>query len=162
MDKPSDFVPQGRFKTIKGEATVPESAGLRYVLQICDNQGVSNDDASRQLYARWPGVETSYRTWYRNSFGKWEGGETKTLQVQSDTIVVHMVAVLPGRPGAKKPKLNKEALRKCLDAVGKEASYNSGSIHLNKTAAKEWKVIEELLTEQLLRRGLNVTVYAAK
>lgn len=162
MDKPSDFVPRGRMKVIEsGDATVPESAGLRYILQFCDNQGQGEDDFSRKLASRWPGVETSYRNWYRNSFGKWEGGEIKTVQVQSDTVVVHMVAMLL-RKGGKKPKLDKDALRKCLDAVGKEASYNNGTVHLSKTGtSKDWKVIEDLLTEQLLRRGLNVTVYDA-
>ena len=158
MDKPSDFVPRGRLKTIApGDATIPESAGLRYILHFCDDQGKSEDDFSRKLSARWPAVTDSYRTWYRNSFGKWEGGETKFDQVQSDTIIAHMIALL-----GKKPKLNKEALRKCLDAVGKEASYQGGSVHITKTDAKSWKGIEDLLTEQLLRRGLNVTVYADK
>ena len=161
MDKPSDFVPRGRLKIVApGDATIPESAGLRYILQFCDDQGKSDDDFSRKLAARWPGVKTSYGNWYRNSFGKWEGGETKTVQVQSDTVVVHMIVYKFARPGAKKPKLDQEALRKCLDFVGKEASDHGGTIHLNKTGSKEWKGVESLLTEQLLRRGLNVTVYA--
>lgn len=163
MDKPSDFIPRGRLKTIApGDATVPESAGLRYILQLCSDNGENDDDFSRKLALRWPSVTDSYKTWYRNSFGKWEGGEIKTIQVQSDTVVVHMIAYKRSRSGAKKPKLDKEALRKCLDAVGKEASDNNGTVHLPKTDSRSWKGIEDLLTEQLLRRGLNVTVYADK
>jgi len=157
QQQPSDFIPAGRMKVAEGDASIPESGGMRYIIQLCGDQGESIQD---RVTTRWPAVDATYRTWYRASFGKMDDwlGQIKTAQVQSDTVVVHLLA----RTGDK-AKLDEEALRKGFDATGKEVAYNSGSVHLNKSGtAKEWKTVEKLVKEQLLRRGINVTVYQAK
>jgi hypothetical protein len=157
QQQPSDFIPQGRLKITEGDASIPESGGMRYIIQICGDNGKGEQN---RLSARWPAVDSSYRIWYRSSFNKMSDwiGQIKTAQVQSDTVIVHMLA----RTGDKQ-KLDEEGLRKALDATGKEVTYNSGSVHMNKAGtAREWKTVEKLIKEQLLRRGINVTIYQPK
>lgn len=151
-NKPSNFNPPGRIKYVKGDVNIPESAGLRYILVLCNDKGTMEKHASSTV-SRWPATESSYRSWYRSSFGKmkeWKG-QIKTSQVQSDTIIVHMLAVLD-------EKLDKKAFSACLDAAGREVAYNNGNIHIAKIS-EDWEELEKIITEQLLKRGMNVTVY---
>lgn len=148
---PSNHMPKGRFKYAKdGQSVIiPESAGLRYIAVICGDNG----KFSHIVNNRWPSVEKEYKIWYRSSFGKmsdWKG-QIKTVQVQSDTMVILLLSVI-------NDQLDLSALNICLDNLGKEAKYNGASIHITK-CSENWKEIENLIDQQLLKRSLNVTVY---
>lgn len=148
MQKPSDFVTKGLLKTTTGSADIPITGGLRYIIQPVSLDG--STDLSKSL-KRWPNAQSEYRQWYRNSFGTIKAGTIKSLQVQSDTIVI-AAAVL------KDNQLDTKALELAMDAAGKEISENRGNVHINKFG-EEWDKIEQILTSQLIKRSINVTVY---
>jgi hypothetical protein len=154
MDKPSDFLPKGLLKYAKGTPDVPTTGGFRYIIQPVNEQGTT--DLTKPL-KRWPSAQSDYRLWYRNSFGTIKPGSIKTIQVQSDTVVVN-AAIFD-----KNDKLDMKALELALDAAGKEISYNKGNAHIAKFCAnEEWTQVEQLITNQLLKRTINVTIYEDK
>jgi hypothetical protein len=163
--KPSNFMPQGRLKFIKGSAVVPEAAGFRYILQIVNDHGHYVGKFAAQVSKRWPTVDTNYRQWYRNSMGRLRLGSIQVIQVQSDTVVINMVAAHGVEPDENEtPPIRYDALDKCLDEAGKEVAYNSGSVHIPRFGAldesgAQWEKVQAHITEQLLKRGINVTVY---
>lgn len=149
LEQPSNFIPKGRVKEVKGDCSIPESAGNRFILvPVPDN----NKPNGGSVYKRWPIAEANYKHWFVNSYGKMNEwlGKINTIQVQSDTVVVNMLCI-------SNEEYDYEALKKCIDAVGKEAANNSGNVHMSKFG--DWEKVSPLIDELLLKRGLNVTVY---
>jgi hypothetical protein len=152
MRYPSNFMPQGRLKEATGNPATPITGGFRCILQVVSDQGTYGDDMCRN----WSQAESSYRSWYRNCFGKMDKklGEIVTAQVQSDTAVIHVLAKT-----GKDEALNYEALRKGLKEAGIYASDQKGNVHMWKLNGDEEKV-QTAITEELLKRGVNVTIYS--
>lgn len=150
LNQPSNFVPKGRLKEFKGKLSVPESAGNRFIIVPVSDDRSCTDGGD--VFSRWPNAEATYKIWFNQSFGQMEKwlGQIKTAQVQSDTVVASLLC----KHGEE---IDYEALEKAIDALGKEASNNNGSIHTVKFG--DWKKVEKLIDEKLLKRGLNVNVY---
>jgi len=163
MDKPSEHVPKGLIKFVKGDASMPEGSSLRYVLQVVNNEGKYGAGFSGALSARWPKIESEYRSWWRSRYGKLQLGDIQTLQILSDLVVINMVAqngtVSPDNP---KP-IDYDALRECIAKAGKEISQFNASVHIPRIgcglAGGKWEEVEKIVTDELLKRGINVTVY---
>lgn len=163
MTKPSDHNPKGLLKYVKGDATLPNGSSNRYILQIVNDEGKYGAGFSGALSRRWPKVEQEYRKWWRERYGKLSLGDIQVIQILSDLVVINMVAQ-KGIVGDKNPKpIDYSALQKCLSKAGDEASKYSSSIHMPRIgtglAQGDWGLIEPLIEQELLKRGLNVTVY---
>ena len=163
MVKPSDHNPKGLLKFVTGDATLPLGSNNRYILQIVNDEGKYGAGFSGALARRWPKVEIEYRKWWRERYGKLLLGDIQVIQILSDLVVINMVAQ-KGIVGPKNPKpIDYNALQKCLDKAGDEASQHNSSIHMPRIgtglAQGDWGVIEPLIEQELLKRGLNVTVY---
>ena len=84
LERPSNFIPPGNLKLVKnGSATVPMSAGLRYIVQVVDDYGVYPESKfATTVASRWPAVRAEYRMHYRNSMGKLKLGDIQVVPVQ--------------------------------------------------------------------------------
>jgi O-acetyl-ADP-ribose deacetylase (regulator of RNase III) len=154
---------KGLLRFVKGDATQPQSGKLKYILQIVNNEGAYGAGFSGAVKARWPKVELEYRQWWREKYGKLKLGDIQEIQVTSDLIVVNMVAQDGVVSYKNKKPIKYDALKTCLAKIGKEmVNYNS-SVHIPRIgcglAGGEWEEVEKLITEELLERGINVTVY---
>lgn len=150
LEKPSEYIPQGRLKEFSGDASKPESAGLRFIAVLVSDNKANTDGGT--IFKKWKASEDSYKMWYNNSFGKmnlWLGNVNST-QVQSDTVVVQLLC-------KHNEEIDYTALEKAIDLLGKEAAKESGSVHLNKM--ENWDVVSKIIEAKLLKRGLNVNVY---
>jgi O-acetyl-ADP-ribose deacetylase (regulator of RNase III) len=164
MQQPSNWIPQGLLRFATGDASKPIAGGFMYIVQVCNDEGKYGAGFSGALAKRWPAVESNYRQWWRNKFGKLELGDIQVIQVQSDTCVINMI----GQHGVGEDEkgaapIRYDALEQALSKAGIEVSNNKGSIHMPRIgcglAGGEWEKVEPLITEQLLKRGINVTVY---
>lgn len=153
MRYPSNFMPKGRLKKTTGNPATPITGGFRCILQLVGDNG----EYGKNMVRAWPQAEESYRSWYRNSYGKMDKklGEIKTVQVQSDTSIIHVLC-RTGEDG----KLNYEALQKGLKEAGIYTSDQKGNIHMWSVADGDEKKVDNIILEELLKRGINVTVYS--
>lgn len=163
MTKPSDHNPKGLIRFVKGDATNPQGSNTRYILQIVNNEGKYGAGFSGALSRRWPKVESEYRKWWREKFGKLVLGDIQIIQILSDLVVINMVAQ-NGIVGENNPKpIDYIALQKCLSKAGDEISKYNSSVHMPRIGAGlamgNWEEIEKLIEQELLKRGINVTVY---
>jgi O-acetyl-ADP-ribose deacetylase (regulator of RNase III) len=163
MVKPSDHNPKGLLKFVKGDATNPLGSSNRYILQIVNDEGKYGAGFSGALSRRWPKVETEYRKWWRERFGKLLLGDIQVIQILSDLVVINMVAQ-KGIVGKDNPKpIDYKALQTCLSKAGDEISQYRASVHMPRIGAGlaqgDWNEIEKLIDQELLKRGINVTVY---
>lgn len=163
MVKPSDHNPKGLLKFVKGDATQPQGSSNRYLLQIVNDEGKYGAGFSGALARRWPKVETEYRKWWRESYGQLKLGSIQVIQILSDLVVINMVAQ-KGIVGPKNPKpIDYKALQQCLSKAGDEISQYNAGVHMPRIgchlAGGTWEEVEPLIEQELLKRGINVTVY---
>ncbi len=163
MTKPSDHNPKGILKFVTGDATNPLGSNTRYILQIVNDEGKYGAGFSGALSRRWPKVESEYRKWWRERFGKLLLGDIQIVQILSDLVVINMVSQ-KGIVGPNNPKpIDYKALQMCLDKAGDEISKYNASVHMPRIGAGlaqgDWGEIEKLIDQELLKRGINVTVY---
>lgn len=163
MRQPSDHNPKGMLRFVKGDATLPQGSSLRYILQIVNDEGKYGAGFSGALSARWPKVESEYRNWWRERYGKLKLGDIQTIQVLSDLAVINMVAQ-HGVVGKDNPKpIDYDALKVCLAKAGNEISEYNAAVHMPRIgcglAGGEWEKVEKIVEDELLKRSINVTVY---
>jgi O-acetyl-ADP-ribose deacetylase (regulator of RNase III) len=163
MRQPSDHTPKGLLRYVKGDATLPNGSSLRYILQIVNDSGKYGAGFSGALSARWPKIETEYRSWWRARYGKLNLGDIQVIQVLSDLVVINMVAQHDIVSKENPKPIKYDALRLCLQKVGIEVSQYNASIHMPRIgcglAQGKWEEIEPLIDQELLKRGINVTVH---
>lgn len=141
----------GKLKRIKGTASMPHTSDNRVVLVLADTCGqLEKSDSQNQILNRWPKAQEEYRAWFRSQ-NKFKIGETKLIQVQSDTSVCIMLCTEEG-------KLNVDALSKCLNFIGKEAKRNGLNAHVQKPENYSTD-LEKLFIDNLVKVGVNLTIY---
>jgi O-acetyl-ADP-ribose deacetylase (regulator of RNase III) len=163
MMQPSNFITPGLLRYVEGDATVPISAGHRLIIHVCNDIGKWGSGFVLALSKRWAKTKEEYKMWYisQNNF---KLGEVQEVSVQSDTIVVNMIAQHGiGKDEDGNPPIRYDALEKCLDQVGELACDYRSRIHGPRFGADracgDWEKIEKLIKERLIKRGINVTIY---
>lgn len=149
--QPSNFIVPGRLKYITGDATIPESAGMRFIIHVCNASGGWGKGFVLAISKKWKNPEQEYRRWFatQNNFRL---GEIQAVQVQSDTSIINMIAQKAFDAYAKEinawdfaalaakekgEEFTQEiplpvdftALEQCLDKVGELVQKEGGSIH---------------------------------
>jgi hypothetical protein len=163
MKKPSNHIPKGILRFVVGDATLPQGSSLRYILQVVNAAGKYGAGFSGALSARWPKVESQYRQWWREKYGHLNLGEIQEIQILSDLVVINMVAQKDIVSKNNPKPIDYVALQQCLSKVGIIISEINGSVHIPRIgcglAGGDWSVVESLIDSDLLKRGINVTVY---
>lgn len=141
----------GKLKRVKGNASMPHTSDNRVVLVLADTSGqLQKTDSQNQILTRWSKAQEEYRAWFRSQ-NKFKLGETKLIQVQSDTSVCLMLCTQEG-------ELDVKAFSKCLSFVGNEAKRNGLNAHIQKPENYSTD-LENLFIEHLVKVGVNLTVY---
>lgn len=155
----------GLLRFRKGDAVNPLGGTFRYILQVNNNEGKYGAGFSGAIAKKWPQVEKEYRNWWRQQMGKLKLGEIQVVQVQTDTAVINMIAQDGIRESAKSKTVHikYDALEECLKKAAKEILDNGGSVHTVRIgcglAGGSWNEVESIIKEQLIKKGINVTIY---
>lgn len=160
----------GLLRYTKGDATMPHGASHRMIIHCCNDIGGFGKGFAAALAARYPKAEQEYRLWYRSQI-KFKLGEIQVVNLQSDLSVVNMIAQHGIYPENGVPPIRWDALEECLKKVAKEALGFRSSIHCPRICVglasgvekgydeEAWKRVESMLVENLVNKGINVTVY---
>jgi O-acetyl-ADP-ribose deacetylase (regulator of RNase III) len=150
---------------IKGDATSPQSKGVKVVAHVCNDLGGWGKGFVLAISDRWDEPEKAYRAWYRgraqNDFGL---GAVQYVQVEPYIWVANMVAQRGVKPSKKNgPPIRYEALDRCLAALAEKALDLGATVHLPRIgcglAGGTWPQVEPLVTHNLTGKGVDVTVY---
>ena len=155
---------------MKGDATAPAGEGPKLLLHVCNDIGSWGSGFVLAVSRRWPEPEAAYRQ--LGSQGGYRLGQTQLVEVEKDLWVVNMIGQhgIRKKRGKSEPPIRYEAIRHALREVAFHAKlplvlgpYKSASIHCPKfgagLAGGDWQVIEQLILEELVDKGLDVTVY---
>lgn len=147
---------------VKGDATQPAGEGPRLIPHVCNNVGGWGSGFVLAISRRWPEPERRYREWVRTS--TFHLGMVQPVKVERDLWVVNMVAQMGTRKRiTDPPAIHYAHLRTCLDKLGRLAWSKGASIHAPKfgagLAGGDWSIIEQMIQEELVDKGLDVTIY---
>jgi O-acetyl-ADP-ribose deacetylase (regulator of RNase III) len=154
----------GSITYIKGDATCPQSKGLKILCHVCNDIGGWGKGFVLAVSRRWEEPEADYRAWHAT--GK-EGGFTlgavRFVQVEPYIWVANMVGQRGIKRGSSGVPIRYDAVAACLRQVAVKARELGASVHMPRIgcglAGGEWSKVEPLIEENLCASGINVTVY---
>lgn len=146
------FAPKGKEKIVKGTILTPEYAGLRLVLNFVSENGLPEGKLYEIFDKKWKKIKEETKGWYasRNNF---KVGEITTIAVQSDTWVINCLCK------DKDNKLQEAALLSCLKKVVLIAKNEKASVHISTLLTEDCSNLQELVTNEILNNGINVSYY---
>jgi len=149
---------------IVGDATNPSADGQKIIVHICNDVGGWGRGFVVALSRRWKEPEKHYRAWHRGETDTpFELGRVQLVQVKADIWVANLIGQRDIRSLAGIPPIRYEAVRSGLKTVCVEAKRLSASIHMPRIgcglAGGKWEQIAEIVEQELLSQGLQVTVY---
>jgi O-acetyl-ADP-ribose deacetylase (regulator of RNase III) len=149
---------------VRGDATAPQGKGVKLIVHVCNDLGGWGKGFVLAISRRWPEPEAAYRRWHRERAGNDFGlGAVQFVQVADRVWVANMVGQRGIRTGSKGVPVRYEAIDAGLAAVAGKAVELGASVHMPRIgcglAGGRWERVAPLIEEQLVRRGIAVTVY---
>lgn len=149
---------------LKGDATQPQTKGNKVIAHVCNDLGGWGKGFVLAISKRWPEPEAAYRAWHRgrskNDFGL---GAVQLVQVESYIWVANMVAQRGMKTGSNGPPIRYEAVRTCLKRLAVEVNGLRASVHMPRIgcglAGGRWEQVEPIILDELVSKGVEVTVY---
>lgn len=152
----------GSLTYVRGDATQPAGAGTKMICHVVNDEGGWGAGFVVAISRRWRLPEASYRAFSRAP--NFCLGMVQPVQVEYRLWVLNMVAqhgYWNGDPST--PAVSYDALRTCLRKSGQFALKHQATVHCPKfgagLAGGDWQVIEQIIKEELVSAGLDVTVY---
>ena len=164
--------PVGSLNYVVGDATQPIGGGPKFIIHCCNDVGLWGAGFVLALSRRWPGPEECYYLWNDMDKETFKLGEIQDVNVEfGDGVwVINMI----GQHGVgvinSISPIRYSAIRECLKKVADLAfdpvfrgEFRSCSIHAPRfgagLAGGDWDIIEVIINEELVEKGLSVTVY---
>ena len=146
-----------------GSITRPIGAGNKIIVHMCNDIGGWGKGFVLAISKRWPGPEQQYRRWYQSK-QNFALGEVQFVQVEPDTWVANMIGQHKlGRDAKGHPPIRYDAVKECLQQVGRYAKGINASVHMPRIgcglAGGTWDEIQPLIESSLTSLGISVTVY---
>ena len=105
---------------------------------------------------KWKKVKEEAKGWYANKTGAYKLGSTMPTAVQSNVWVQHLLVL------DDKLKVDVKALGQALKKVSSEAKTEHASVHVSKFLTDAVPELTALLTEHVVKTGVNVYLYEEK
>ncbi|WP_129266742.1 macro domain-containing protein [Streptomyces sp. M3] len=149
---------------VRGDATSPQGKGVKLIVHVCNDLGGWGKGFVLAVFRRWPGPEAAYRRWHRERAGNDFGlGAAQFVQVEPYIWVANVVGQRGIRTGSKGVPVRYEAIDAGLDKVAGKAAELGASVHMPRIgcglAGGTWSRVEPLVSDRLVARGIEVTVY---
>jgi hypothetical protein len=145
-----------------GDATMPQGEGTKIIGQIVNNGAALGFGFGRAMAKNWPESARALRKW-KEDHATFRLGMSKLTNLTADISVFQMLAQKGVTPNERSIGLKYAALRQCLSELRKVASDQRASVHIPRIGAGqaggEWSIIEGIITEELINRGIIVSVY---
>ncbi len=148
---------------VHGNALDPRGTGNHIVCQMVnDRAGRWGGGIARRTAQKFPQAEQEFATWLVNQPLDERLGQTHFSSVFEGTVIASLLAQ-EGFGKSKFPRIRYRSLEKCLRTVARFALENDFTIHMPRigtgAAGGNWEIVEEIIDECLVSKGLYITVY---
>lgn len=152
-----------QMKFVKGDATSPETSGNKIIAHICNDVGGWGKGFVMALSAKWKEPEILYRQWHKSG-DNFALGQTQFVKVEELLWVANIIGQRDVRKDKNgNPPVRYEAISEGLGRVAQFARTNYATVHMPRIgcglAGGNWEEIEKIVIEQLISKGIEVTVY---
>lgn len=154
-----------QYKTGDVLESKPEPGKNLIIPHICNNKGGWGRGFVVALSKKWELPEKSYRRWANSAddMPDFTLGMTQLVQVEDNIYVCNMIGQHDTKPHGDIPPIRYDRVRQCLNKLATHAEKQEASVHLPRIgcglAGGTWQVIEGLIKETLIAKGIEVTVY---
>ena len=149
---------------LRGDALSPRGEGPRLIAHIVNDRTANwgGNGFAAAVKRQFPGVQQEFRDWTKSDPTQFELGRIHVAKVEDDISSVQMIAQ-SGYGKSAKPRIRYQPLQKCLETVADLAMSIHATVHMPRIgmghARGQWPVIEDILYESLVSRGVSVSVY---
>ncbi|MFD9196278.1 macro domain-containing protein [Streptomyces phaeochromogenes] len=149
---------------VRGDASTPLGKGVKLIAHVCNDIGGWGKGFVLALSNRWPEPEAAYRRWHRERAGNdFALGATQFVKVDRYVWVANMIGQRGTKTGSKGVPVRYEAIDTALAPLADKALELGASVHMPRIgcglAGGKWSRVEPLISERLIERGIEVTVY---
>jgi O-acetyl-ADP-ribose deacetylase (regulator of RNase III) len=159
----SEAVTRPSLRYLYGDACEPRGTGMKIIAHIV-NDKTPNWGAGFALAVsqKWPEVQSDFKSWVNEDRTNLSLGRSHISNVSEEIAVCHMVAQ-HGYGHSDTPRIRYAALKSCLSDLGKQATRIGATVHMpmigTGQAGGNWSVISDIILEDLVGLGVDVTVY---
>lgn len=148
---------------VTGDATQPHGHGPKILVHVCNDLGAWGRGFVLALSRRYPEPEAAYRHWISTRAMPFHLGAVQFVRVRPDLQVANLIGQRGVRRIGGRPPVRYSAIRAGLERVRTEAQAQGASVHMPRLGAGlaggDWRVIEQIIREELCAAGVAVTVY---
>jgi O-acetyl-ADP-ribose deacetylase (regulator of RNase III) len=133
------------------------------IVHICNDVGGWDKGFVLALSKRWDEPERAYRVAFSGG-GNLALGDVQFVRVSATLTVANLIGqrgLAPDSTG--EPPIRYEAVRAGLEKIGAYAKEHRLGVHMPRIgcglAGGKWELIEPIINETLVTKGLSVTVY---
>lgn len=156
-----DRNPSKSIYIVNGDATLPRGEGRKIIGQVVNTSGALGFGFGRALSTRYPATKKSVQEWKKEK--TFRLGSTRLVKIDDHLFVFQMLAQEGIRGKFGSVPLKYSSLRQCLIKLYEEAEELGASIHIPAIGAGQakgdWNVIKGMIYDELVRKGIEVTIY---
>lgn len=146
-----------------GDASEPLGAQSKILLQVVNDQATLwGGGFAKYCGKKWPRAQANFREWAMGR-GNLKLGNIHSFEVREDLCLASLVAQRGFRGPSSGPRLRYGALFSGLEKVADLAKATRSTVHMPRIGTGEaggsWNIIEGIINETLVSRGINVTIY---
>ncbi|MGB3870862.1 MAG: ImmA/IrrE family metallo-endopeptidase [Flavobacteriales bacterium] len=148
--------------TVSGDATEPRGSGRKIIAQIVNTSAAMGSGFGKSLGARYPRTKEELKLWKKEGEG-FGLGAMRMVDLGNDIYVAQMVAQEGLYPKGNTIPLRYSSLRLCIKQLAAAAEAMNASVHMPYIGAGlaggNWDIIKGVILEELVLKGIDVTVY---
>jgi len=157
-----DNVPSKAIYIINGDATIPRGEGIKIIGQVVNTSGALGFGFGKSLATRYPETKKSVQEW-KNKTKNFRLGNIRMVKADDQLYVCQMLAQEGIRGKYGSVPLRYSSLRTCLSKLCQEAIELNASVHVPAIGAGQakgdWNIIKGMIYDELVRKGVDVTIY---
>lgn len=160
---PADFSSKEPLSFIRGDASEPFGAEQKFLLQVVNDQAqIWGGGFAKHIRKKWPHAQAEFRVW---AYGRQnlKLGNIHVARIRSDLSLVSLVAQHGFGKPISGPRVRYGKLFSALEKVADLAVEEHASVHMPRIGTGEaggnWDIVEGIIRETLIARGVKVTVY---
>ena len=163
---PTDYElpPRATLEYFRGDALSPRGEGPMLIAHIVNDRTANwgGNGFAAAVKRKFPHVQQSFREWAQMEAIEYKLGRIQVAHIGDDVSFIQMIAQAGYGPSTR-PRIRYQSLQRCLESVAELALSRQAPVHMPRIgmghARGQWPVIEGILLESLVSRGVSVNVY---
>ncbi len=147
---------------VRGDASAPQTRGPVVIAHIVNDRARrwGGRGLARDLKNKYPEAAEEFAGW---PWGSRRLGEIHVTKANDETWIASMLSQVGYGPPTRTPRLRVHALQKALERVARLAGQSDAEVHIpllgTGQGGADWPTVRDLVLEELVNRGVPVTVY---